>query len=51
MLWFYFGLGHGKGVHDGARAILEQEIRKEWLQMDGQKLQNVVDVVAFCEQK
>ncbi len=51
MLWSYFGLGHGKGVHDGVGAILKLEIRKEQFRMDGQKLQNVVDVVAFCEHK
>jgi hypothetical protein len=35
MLWSYFGSGHGKGVHDGVRTILKQEIWKEQLQIDG----------------
>ncbi len=35
MLWSYFGLGHGKGVHDGVGVNLKQEIKKEQLQMDG----------------
>jgi hypothetical protein len=26
--WSYFGSGHNKGVHDGARAVLKQEIKK-----------------------
>jgi len=29
MLWSYFGLGHGKGVHDGVGANLKQETKKE----------------------
>jgi hypothetical protein len=33
MLWLYFGFGHGKEVHDGARAILKQEIRKQQMTM------------------
>jgi len=29
MVWSLFGFGHGKGVHDGASALLKQEILKE----------------------
>jgi hypothetical protein len=49
MVWSYFGNDHGKGVHDGARTILKQEIMKEQLTMDSQCLQNVTYVIAFCE--
>jgi hypothetical protein len=27
--WSYFGSRHGKGVHDGVKTILEQEIKKK----------------------
>jgi hypothetical protein len=37
VLWSYFGLEHGKGVHDGVGAILKQEIREEQLLMVSQK--------------
>jgi predicted membrane protein len=29
MVWSYFGLGHGKGFHDGVGVVLKQEICKE----------------------
>jgi len=29
MLWSYFGVEHGEGVHDGVGAILKQEIKEE----------------------
>jgi hypothetical protein len=48
MLWSYFGFGHGKGVHDGAGALLKQSIRTEQMKMESPKLQTVADVVAFC---
>jgi hypothetical protein len=51
MVWSYFGSGHRKGAHDGVRAILKQEIKKEQLRMDGEKLQNVANVVTFCQRK
>jgi hypothetical protein len=38
MVWFYFGNGHGKGVHDGVGAMLKQEIHKEQLIMDSERL-------------
>lgn len=54
--WLLYGVvlfrfGHGKGVHDGARIVLKQEIQKKQLSMDSAKLQNVANVVAFCERK
>lgn len=38
MVWFYLGSGHGKGVHDKARAMLKQEIHKKQLTMDSERL-------------
>jgi hypothetical protein len=51
MLWSYFGSGHGKGVYDGAGAVLKQSIRFEQMKMESPKLQTAADVVAFCLQK
>ncbi|KAG0596207.1 hypothetical protein M758_UG232800 [Ceratodon purpureus] len=49
MVWSYFGSGHGKGLHDGARAMLKCAIRKEEMNFDSRtKLQNAADVVSFC---
>ncbi len=28
MMWNFFGIGHGKGPHDGARAILKRFLKK-----------------------
>jgi hypothetical protein len=28
MLWNFFGFNHGKGEHDGARAMVKKELRK-----------------------
>jgi hypothetical protein len=44
MLWSYFGSGHGKGVHDGAGAVLKQPIRKEQMKMETPKLQIAADM-------
>jgi hypothetical protein len=38
MVWSYFCNGHGKGVHDEVGAILKQEIQKEQLIMNSQRL-------------
>lgn len=51
MVWSFFGSGHGKGVHDGAGAILKQSIRKEQMKMETPKLHNAADVVAFCKSR
>jgi hypothetical protein len=47
MMWSFFGIGHGKGPHDGANAILKRFLRKLGLDVNGPKLQNVKDVVTF----
>ncbi len=47
MEWHYWGTGHGKGLHDGARACLKQAIWKEQLKANGEILHNALDVVNF----
>ncbi len=51
MVWSYFGSGHGKGVHHGVGVVLKQELKQNQMRMDGERLQSVVNVVAFCEWK
>jgi len=51
MVWFYLGSGHGKGVHDKARAMLKQEIHKKQLTMDSERLWCVTNMVTFYEWK
>ncbi len=43
----FFGSGHGKGPHDGARTIIKHFIRCEKLNVHGTQLQNVEEVVNF----
>ncbi len=51
MLWSFFGSGHGKGPHDGGRAMIKWFLRREQLNPQGRKLQNATEIVAFlCEQ-
>ncbi len=47
MMWNFFGIGHGKGPHDGARAILKRFLKKSQLDVNGPKLQNAMDVVTL----
>jgi hypothetical protein len=49
MVWSFFGLGHGKGVHDGTGAFLKQEIQKGQLSMNAQRLQNASDTMDFAK--
>ena len=52
MVWSYFGSGHGKGLHDGAGAMLKCAIRSEEMNFESRtKLQTAADVVAFCNRK
>ena len=51
MCWNYFGSGHGKGEVDGAGALLKREIRKEQMKVDGRKLQNATEIVAFLKEE
>ncbi len=47
MMWNVFGSGHGKAPHDGARAVIKHFIQCELLNLHGEKLQNVEEVVNF----
>jgi len=47
MLWSFFGSGHGKCLHDGARAIIKRFLQREQLDAHGEKLQNIEKVVDF----
>ena len=52
MVWSYFGSGHGKGLHDGAGAMLKCAIRREEMNFDSRtKLESASDVVSFCNRK
>ena len=44
-MWSFFGSGHGKGPHDGARAVVKRYIRTAQLDAMGPKLANVEQVV------
>jgi len=46
-MWSFFGIGHGKRPHDGARVVLKRFIRKSQLDINGPKLQNAEDVVTL----
>jgi hypothetical protein len=45
MKWSFFGNGHGKGPHDGAKTFITCFIRCEQLNAHGVKLQNVKEVI------
>jgi hypothetical protein len=47
MIWSFFGSGHGKGLHDGACAIVKGFLRKEQQNAHAKKLQNVEEEVTF----
>lgn len=49
MIWFFFGNGCGKGFHDGARTIMKRFLRREQLNVHGEKLQNAEEVVTFLK--
>ncbi len=34
--WFFFGIGDGKGAHDGTKAVMKQFLRQEQLNAHGQ---------------
>jgi hypothetical protein len=51
IVWSYFGSKHGKGVHNGVKAIFKHEIKKEQLNVDGRRPQCTTDVVSCCEKK
>jgi hypothetical protein len=45
MLLSFFASGHGKGPHDGARAMNKMFLHKKQLNPQARKLQNVEEVV------
>lgn len=47
MNWSFFGNDRGKGPHDGTRTIIKRFLRREQLNVHGEKLQNVEEVVTF----
>lgn len=50
MEWHYWGIGHGKGPHDGVGTWLKQVIQKEQLKANGVILHNAsIDVVNFLK--
>jgi len=49
MIWYFFGNGRGKGLHDGARTIIKRFLRREQLNVHGEKLQNAKEVVTFLK--
>jgi hypothetical protein len=52
MIWSYFGLSHGKDVHDEARIVLKQKICKEQMNMESKiQFQCAVNVVFYTKKK
>jgi hypothetical protein len=47
MFWNFFGNGHGKEPHDGARNDIKRFIQHEQLNLHGTKLQNAKEIVNF----
>jgi hypothetical protein len=47
MMWSFFGSGHGKGPHDGEGMMIKRFLWREQLNVHGEKLQNVEEVVDF----
>ena len=43
----FFALGHGKGEHDGAGAVIKRTLTHEELKPDGWPMKCAVDVVRF----
>jgi hypothetical protein len=50
-MWSFFGLGHGKGPHDGAGAVLKHYIRTAQLDVNGPKLQSAANIISFLREK
>ena len=51
MCWNLFGSDHGKGEHNGARAVIKRALTAEQLDVNGAKLQNAHDVVEWMTWK
>lgn len=50
MSWSLFALGHGKGEHDGAGAVIKSALRKHQLLEDDTPLSNAAEVVELCRE-
>ena len=50
-MWSFFGLGHGKGLHDGIGTVLKCYIRIVQLDVNGPKLQSTVHIISFLRKK
>ena len=50
-VWSFFGSGHGKGLHDGARAVVKRYICTAQLDLDGRELANAEQVVNLLREK
>jgi hypothetical protein len=51
MLWSFFGSSHGKGPHDGVRAMIKRFLCRKQLNPQAKKLQNVEEVVEFLHER
>ena len=49
MDWHFWGIGHGKGPHDGAGACLKQSIWKEQVWPNSKQLHYASDVASYLE--
>jgi hypothetical protein len=49
MEWHFWGMGHGKGPHDGAGACLKQAIQKEQVRPDSRQLHCASDITAYLQ--
>ncbi len=48
-MWSFFGIGHGKGPHDGARVVLKRYLQQAQLDATSPKFHNVEDVAFLRE--
>ena len=51
MVWSFFASGHGKGEHDGARAVDKRALTHEQLKPDAWPMKCARDVINFLQQK
>ena len=49
MMWNYFASGHGKGEHDGARAVIKRTLTQEQLKPSAFEMKCAADVVTFLQ--
>ncbi len=50
-MWSFFGFGHGKGLHDGASAVLKCFIWQAQLNVESHELQNAKRIVYLLKEK